>query len=319
MTRSARDQRGFTLIEVLISATIMLIVLGASMTVMDALGDNSRLTQQHNDAQDRARVFTDRMARNLRNLASPSLFSENYYATPEAVDKAEPYDFVFRVVDEERPGGSLNLANVKRVRYCLDATDPSNGVLHQQEQKWTNQSSSPPPAMPSTAACPAVGWTTSRRVTDALVNRIEGREAPLFVFNSADPTRITQVRSQMYVDPTPGTGPVETRLGSGVTLRNQNRVPVARADIKVTSIVSHTAVLNGSASEDPEGMPLTYQWYIDPPATLPDCEATPKPSSCGPEGVVVDVTLPSTGPHTIVLVVKDPAGLPDTYTETRTF
>ena len=102
-------------------------------------------------------------------------------------------------------------------------------------------------------------------------------------------------------------------------IRNQNRVPTAQADIELTSTVSHTAVLNGSASEDPEGMPLTYQWYIDPPATLPDCAATPKPASCGPEGVVVDVQLPTVGPHTIVLLVKDPAGLPATYTETRLF
>ena len=116
MSRSSRDQRGFTLVEVLIAATIMLIVVGATMTLLNALADNGRLTEQHNDAQDRARVFTDRMARNLRNLASPSLFSENYYATPEAVDQAQPYDFVFRVVDEQRPAGSLTLAEVKRVR-----------------------------------------------------------------------------------------------------------------------------------------------------------------------------------------------------------
>ena len=319
MTRLRRDERGFTLIEVLLAATIMLIVLGASMSVLDAVGDNSRLTDQHNDAQDRARTFTDRMARSLRNLASPSLFSENYYATPEAVDGAGPFDLVFRVVDEKRPAGSLNLANVKRVRYCLNSANPSNGVLYQQEQKWTNQASSPPPATPSTAACPGTGWTTTQTVTDALVNRIGGLDRPLFIYNSADPQRITQVRTEMYVDPTPGERPVETRLASGVTLRNQNRVPTAQADITVTSTVSHAAVLNGSASEDPEGMPLTYQWYINPPATLPDCAATPKPDSCGPEGVVVEVTLPSTGPHTIVLLVKDPAGLPATYTETRTF
>lgn len=319
MSHLSHDQRGLTLIEVLLAASIMVIVLGASMTLLNALGDNGRLTEQHNDAQDRARVFTDRIARNLRNLASPSLFSESYYATPEAVDKAEPYDFVFRVVDEKRPTGSLNLANVKRVRYCLDTSNPSNSVLHQQEQKWTNQASSPPPAIPSTAACPAAGWTTTQRVTDALVNRIDGQDRPMFVYNSSDPQRITQVRTEMYVDPTPGERPVESRLASGVTLRNQNRVPTAQADIEVTSTVSHTAVLNGSASEDPEGMPLTYQWYIDPPATLPDCAATPKPASCGPEGVVVDVQLPTVGPHTIVLVVKDPAGLPATYTETRLF
>jgi prepilin-type N-terminal cleavage/methylation domain-containing protein len=312
MKHAAADQRGFTLIEVLIAAIIMLIVLGASMTLLTVLTANGRLTEQHNEAQDRARVFTDRLARQLRNLASPSLFTADYYAKPEAVDKAEAFDFVFRVVDEQRPAGSLNQANVKRVRYCLDSGNASNGVLYQQEQKWTNAASSTPPALPSTTTCPGAGWSNTTRVTDALVNRIAGQTRPLFVYNSTDVTRITQVRTELYVDPTPTKRPIESRLASGVTLRNQNRVPVASADVKVTDTVGHKALLNGSGSDDPEGMALTYQWYVDPPTPLPDCAATPKPSSCLAQGVVADVQLPTGGKHTIVLLVKDPAGLPAT-------
>jgi type II secretory pathway component PulJ len=312
MPETVRDERGFTLIEVLIAAVMMLIVLGVSMTLLIVVSANSRLTEQHNDAQDRARVYTDRLARQLRNLASPSLFTENYYARPEAVDKAEPYDFVFRVVDEHRPAGSLNEANVKRVRYCLDSKNPGNGVLYQQEQKWTNTTSSSPPALPSTAACPGTGWSSTMQVTDALVNRIDGQNRPLFAYNSTDVTRITQVRSELFVDPTPGKRPVESRLASGVTLRNQNRVPVAFADVRVTDTVSHKAVLNGSGSEDPEGMPLTYHWYVDPPTPLPDCDAMPTPASCKAEGVVADIQLTTGGMHRIVLLVKDPAGLPAT-------
>jgi prepilin-type N-terminal cleavage/methylation domain-containing protein len=313
MRRLTRDERGMTLIEVLIAATIMLIVLGTSMTLLTALGNNHTLTEQHNDAQDRARVFTDRMARELRNLASPSLFTENYQAQPEAVETAGPYDLVFRIVDEVRPGGSQNEANVMRVRYCLGGT-ADDGTLYRQEQTWTDRASSDPPAAPSTAACPGTsGWTTTAQITDGLVNRIGAQNRPLFAFNSADPTRITQVRTELFVDPTPTTAPVETRLASGVTLRNQNRVPVASADIRVTDPVGNKALANGSGSEDPEGMPLSYQWYLDPPTPLPDCSLVPKDVSCKAEGVVADITA-TNGWHTIVLLVRDPAGLPATET-----
>jgi prepilin-type N-terminal cleavage/methylation domain-containing protein len=318
MRHRALDERGMTLIEVLMAATIMVIVLGASMTLLTALGGKHTLTEQHNDAQDRARVFTDRMARQLRNLASPSLFTENYQAQPEAVDAAGPFDFVFRVVDEQRPGGTQNVANVKRVRYCLGGT-AENGTLYQQEQTWTDRASNNPPALPATGACPGTsGWTSTAQVTDGIVNRVGGQNRPLFAFNSADPTRITQVRTELFVDPTPESAPVESRLASGVTLRNQNRVPTASADIRVTDSVGNKALLNGSGSEDPEGMPLSYQWYLDPPTPLPDCSLAPKHASCLAEGVVADVTT-TDGGHTIVLLVRDPAGLPATDTEEVVF
>jgi hypothetical protein len=77
-------------------------------------------------------------------------------------------------------------------------------------------------------------------------------------------------------------------------------------------------ILNGSGSEDPEGMPLTYQWYLDPPAALPNCDAVPTPASCIGSGVVFEKDL-TAGSHRIVLLVKDPAGLPATAEDTRTY
>jgi hypothetical protein len=112
----------------------------------------------------------------------------------------------------------------------------------------------------------------------------------------------------LYVDPDPTRAPSEMRLASGVTLRNQNRAPVARISAAPSA---GRVVLNGSGSGDPESRPLTYQWYVDPPTELPDCAATPRPPSCLGEGVVIEAEL-TTGPHRIVLLVKDPAGLPDT-------
>ena len=300
------DERGVTLVELLIGMVITLVIFGATLTVVTAVSRNAQRTHEHNEAQDVARTYMDRLARELRNLASPSIFTEDYQAQPYAVDSAGPYDLVFRMVDEVRPGGSLNQANVKRVRYCLDATDPSRGRLYQQEQAWADRASNDPPPLPSLAACPGTGWTRSVLVSEHIVNRIGGQNRPMFAFNSTDVQRISQIHADLYVDPTPGRAPVETRLGSGVTLRNQNRVPVARLAVDQAG---SQLVLNGSASEDPEGMPLTYHWYMDPPTPLPNCDATPKPTSCVGQGVVVNAPL-TAGSHRIVLVVKDPAGLP---------
>jgi type II secretory pathway component PulJ len=311
-----RDDRGFTIVELLIAMVVSIVVLGATLTVLVALSTGAQRTSEHNDAQDTARVFMDRLARQLRNLASPSIFTEDYQAQPYAVDAAGPYDLVFRVVDEKRPAGSLNQANVKRVRYCLDSTDPARGQLYQQEQIWSNRASNDPPPLPSLSACPGSGWATKTLVTGAVVNRDAGQNRPLFVYNSGDLQRISQIHVDLFIDPTPGRDPVETRLGSGVTLRNQNRVPVARLDI---AFAPGKLVLNGSASEDPEGMALTYQWYLDPPTPLPDCALTPRPTSCLAAGVVIDAPMPTAGSHHIVLAVKDPAGLPDIAEDTRIY
>jgi type II secretory pathway component PulJ len=304
-----RDERGITLVELLIGMVISLILFGATLTAAVAMNDSARRNIDHNEAQDTARTYMDRLARQLRNLASPAIFTDDYQAQPYAVDFAGPYDLVFRVVDDVRPGGSLNHANVKRVRYCLNATDPSRGVLYQQEQTWTDRASNEPPAIPALAACgtPGGGWTATKVVTENVVNRIGGQNRPMFVYNATDLQRISQIHVDLYIDPTPGAPPAETRLGSGVTLRNQNRVPVASMDI---APAPGKLVLNGSASEDPEGMPLTYQWYLDPPTPLPDCTSTPQPTSCVGQGVVLDVPIAAGSSHRIVLVVKDPAGLP---------
>jgi prepilin-type N-terminal cleavage/methylation domain-containing protein len=307
MTR-LRDERGLTLIELLVAMTISLVVFGATLAVTAAMSNNARRNSEHNEAQDQARTYTDRLARQLRNLASPSIFTEDYQAQPYAVDAAGPYDLMFRVVDEARPAGTLNQANVKRVRYCLNSADPVRGKLYQQEQKWTNRASNDPPAAPSGTACPAAGWTTTMLVAEAIVNRKDGQNRPMFVYNSADVQRISQIHTDLYVDADPTVAPLETRLGSGVTLRNQNRVPIAHFDITPSA---GRVLLNGSASEDPEGMLLTYQWYVDPPTPLPNCDQTPLPAGTGclATGVVVDAAL-TPGTHRIVLVVKDPAGLP---------
>lgn len=287
-----RDQSGLTLIELLLAMALMVMVFSATMLLFQAGANNARLVDEHNDAQDGVRRYSDRFARELRNLASPSLLTASS-AQPLAVDVATDYDFVFRLVDEVRPALSANAPNVKRVRYCLGTDAGSARTLFGQEQTWITESS---PLIPSTTTCPGTGWTTTQVVAEAVSNRSNDQTRPVFVFDSPLTERITRVRTDLFVDPTPGRRPVESRLTSGVFLRNQNRVPVASFTVDANA-VTNQVILNGSPSEDPEDMPLEYRWFMD------DVEIG--------EGVVFTHAGASDGVHTYRLEVSDPAGLVD--------
>jgi type II secretory pathway component PulJ len=317
MMRRLRQERGLTLIEVLLASTLSLFVMGASLAAFDGLQSAHKLTQKANDAQDVARTQTDRFARELRNLASPSQLTSDLSAQPQAVDVANPYDLVFRVVGDTKPAGSLNVGNVKRIRYCVNSTNPAKEVLWRQTQTWTTAAT---PALPSTAACPGTGWDagSNQQYIGNVVNRYNGANRPFFTYNSTDITRISKIRTTMYIDTDPTKRPAETRLSSGVFLRNQNRIPVA--DFTATVTADKRLILNGSGSEDPEGMPLKYQWYVDAPTPLPNCSVTPVPASCLGEGVVFEKTgLSGGGSHTITLSVKDPAELAGIATQSVTY
>lgn len=243
-------QRGeVALPSLLVAAAVFVVVLGATLTTYENFTSVGAALTARTDAQDRARTAADGLARDLRNLASPTPDQ------PQAFDVAGPYDIVFKTVDGSNPNTGLNATNVERVRYCLDARDSTNEVLYAQTQTWTT---STPPGVAPTGTCPASGWTTTRMLADHLTNRINGRSRALFVLDSALLTDITSVHVELHVDQDALRGPPETTLSTGVFLRNQNRRPVAAFTATPTR---QGIVLNGSASDDPEGQPLTYEWY----------------------------------------------------------
>ncbi len=309
-----RDEEGFTLVEVLVAATIMLIVLMATMSVLEASTRQQRLLEQHNEAQQNARTSLDDMARELRNLASPNGDpTVTGFTLPGSVKRNLPQDLIFQSVGETKTAGSLNQTNVMNVRYCLRASD---GSLWRQTQTWTTAAQQP---VPADTSCPGAGWNPGDTVVaSSVANVTADATRPIFRY-AGDAGAITatdedsrkdiaRVRADLFIDPTPGTAPREAHLATALFLRNQNREPIAR--FEVLALPGGVIDLNGSSSEDPEGQLLTYQFYVDPPSTLPDCELTPLPPSCIPLSAArVQYPTPDTNPHTYVLRVTDPSGL----------
>ena len=271
------SERGeISLTGLLVAMTIFMAVLGATLTTFEAFDSQAAGITRRTDAQDAARRGADRIARDLRNLAGPTQF------LPEAVDLAGPSDLVFNVVDDVKPAGSLNKANVKRVRYCLDAP---RRIIWQQEQRWKQADR---PAMPGISGCPAAAWGPATQVVDKVTNSAR----PIFTYDTAVRTSISSVGVDLFVDDQPGAGPPETKISTGVFLRNQNRLPIARFTATTTS---QGVLLNGSASTDPEGQPLDFEWF----------NGTQKIG----EGVTFLYAVPSGGSNAFSLRVSDSAGL----------
>jgi type II secretory pathway pseudopilin PulG len=282
-----RDERGeLSLIELLVAISIFAGVLGATLMTFVTFDTLSRRTIDRTASQDSARTAVDGLARALRNLASPTI------AQPQAVDKASDYDLIFQTVDSVGPNTGANAANVKRVRWCLDQTTPTNEKLYVQEQRWVSLST---PAVPANGACPGSGWDTTTVMASNLTNTYLGQARPLFTFNSGSLLSINEIHVDVYSDLDPVKKPNETHITTGVFMRNQNQVPISA----FTKAVSGTTaiVLNGSASYDPEGQGLRYVWW-DNGAKINNGD-----------GITYTYPVTAGSTHALQLRVFDPAGL----------
>ncbi len=264
-----RSEDGFTLVEVLIAAVLMIVVLGATLTALTSFQRNTQTNQRQNDGQEQARRTLDLIARDLRNLASP------VHERPEAIDRNGALDLIVQS-EGSGTGGSSNARNTMRIRFCLGP----DRRLYRMVQTWTSATI---PNAPSTTVCPGTGWTTSTVVAENVVNGTR----PIFTYNAAGLQDITEVSAALYVDVNPGKPPAETELQSSVYLRNQNRKPTALFSVEV---LSGSIVLNASESTDPEEKALIYSWKIDNV----------------PAGSGILLTKPVTaGNHTVWLEVSD--------------
>jgi type II secretory pathway pseudopilin PulG len=304
-----RDQGGFTLPELLTAMLLFMFILGGTLDVFDGYVTRNRTNSKMNDATDVARTAMDRMARQLRNLASPT------NANVKSIDQATDDDLVFQTVDPIK----------RRVRYCLKSSNPANETLYRQTQAFPI--SQVDPGMPSTSECPAPtgssGWATSQVVATNVVNRVNGQDRKVFHYadlgTGGDTAKVTGVRAQLYVDMNPGKPPAEVSIASGDFLRNQNQKPTVLAFSLVQSPAgSRNFIMNGSEALDPEGRTLDYYWYTGTGNTagLPGCQDASTQTgggfTCIGHGITLQYTFPASArgsAQTITLKVIDPGGL----------
>lgn len=295
MTRPARREDGFTLVEVLLAMLLMGVIVGATLSVFAAMERNSRLSQDTNALQDETRFAVDRLAKQLRNLASQA---DDVF---RPIERATPTDLVFRTIASTGTGTSTNPTNIQRVRYCL-----SGSTLHAETQALANASAAP--ALPT--ACPGgSGWSTQALLSGAVVNG----SRPIFNYMLAvDPVgqfvesstvtaaeqleRVIGVRSELFVDDDLRRRPRESTLTTRVFLRNQNRKPTA--SFVATQASGMSLQLNGGDSVDPEGGRLTFEWF--------DNAKVGTDKKIGEGAVFVYST--TAGTHPVYLRVTDAAG-----------
>jgi type II secretory pathway pseudopilin PulG len=297
VNEARKSESGMTLIEVLVVASLLIVVLSATLGAFNHFEATAEVNRRQNDSQDQARNALTLLTRELRNLASP------IDAAPNSVERNGEQDLIFRSVGGTRPAGSANDRNVRRVRFCLNR---AQRILYRQEQTWLTATAQ---AMPPATDCPGAGWNVTQRVISA--NTVNDTR-PVFTYNNTALNRITEITTSLFVDVNPGRSPKETGIQSAIFLRNQNRAPTAVIDAKHAGGSSQVIVLNGSASSDPEGKALTYYW-IDTTRTTNSCGAgvpVEVPSAgCVATGILANYTVPAPGTRGMKLIVRDNSGL----------
>lgn len=292
-----RSESGMTLIEVLVVASLLIVVLSATLGAFNHFQATAEVNRSQNDSQDQARNALTLLTRELRNLASPS------DAAPNSVERDGAQDLIFRSVGGTRPAGTSNDRNERRVRFCLNRTER---ILYRQEQTWPDATA---PAMPTAADCPGAGWDTAERVISA--NTVNDTR-PVFTYNDTVLNRITEITTSLFVDVNLGRAPKETSIRSAIFLRNQNRAPTAVIDARHAGGASQDIVLNGSASSDPEGKALTY-WWFDTTRTTNSCGSSVPAEvptvGCVATGIIANYTAPDPGTRGMQLIVRDNSGL----------
>jgi prepilin-type N-terminal cleavage/methylation domain-containing protein len=306
------DNRGFALPELLIVMTIAIVLLMATLITYENLLRGGRVNEKRNDTAQLARTALDQQAKQLRNLAKRI----NNVAV---IDKVAPYEFIFQTSDPTRTW----------VRYCLDASTPTNGKLWVQSQ--ANGTASVTAAMRT--GCPSTsGWTRTVNVATNVTNRDNGQDRPVFSYRCVDGTsacannaatydQILTAGASLFVDTTPNKTPPEINVSSSVYLRNQNQAPKAVMTAKPSAGFPRTILFNASGSSDFEGRTLEYFWFLGTmPSTIRCDQRTPTTSGATKtlwggnligQGITYQYTWPGSTPasgtaQTASLVACDP-------------
>lgn len=304
------DDRGFTLIEMLVAMVMTAVILSAVVLLFTSFINDNRYDGFREDAQSHAQTVIERMSRELRGATAPNTGAAT-------IANAGSYDMTFQTVNAT-PGSapSGNSTNEEWVRYCLD----SNLTLWRQSTDPTSTTSTAS-TPPDTSACPSTsnswvqtGSSPCCQVFNAVVNEIGGDTTrPLFTYGptgwaSTGTSAIKSVQIALITDANSGAGklPGPSWLTSSVYLRNDLQAPTASItpSQQVLSPSNTAVTLNGTASSDPQGQVLSYQWY-----NALNCPSANAISGATSQTYNNDYNPNSTPSQDFSLLVTDSAGL----------
>jgi type II secretory pathway pseudopilin PulG len=307
MIARLRRDGGFTMIELLLVCVLALIMFGATVTAWGSIYRGNRALEGQQDNAEVARTSLDRAARQLRNLANPTV---NALTT---IDRATDYDLIFQTSDPSKTW----------VRYCLQTS--GGGTSQDKATLWESES---PGAITAAmrGGCPGSGWARQTAAAQTVTNQTGGIDRNVFTYecsvnapatcpaSTAEYPKIVNVGVNLWVDAIRTDRISEINVATSVYLRNQNEAPTADGSWSRTS-VPEQALLNGSGSSDPEGRTLEYFWFEGIAPTQAQIAATPctsVPANTVWQGVTFLKKFPAgtAGQSaTFFLLVRDPGCL----------
>ncbi len=277
MTRRLAAEDGFTIVELIVASTIMVVLLFAALGSLDAFNRSAASTSLQAGAEDSARRSASRIVAILRNAGAPAPVSG---AQPATVLRALDNDLVF--VSTAWPGESATgTATTHVARLCLDTA--SRTVWFDGLHAATSGPTDPGAACPSTAT----GWT-HRQMATRVVN---SAAQPLFQYGSTNPVR--SVGLALRLDGGTSATPRPLALKSGGTLRGALAPQVTAGDVTVGPCEAGKALLTltaGAGGTSVDGVKLAASQAI----------------AVGPGKILVDAT---SSPVEVALTVTNVLGL----------
>jgi prepilin-type N-terminal cleavage/methylation domain-containing protein len=249
MTGRIRDQRGFTLTELLVAITIASLILGAAVTAFTSYLTQSAKAEKSSDAQDAARLALDQMATQLRSATS------NAATGNQPIEAFSAYNLVW-LAPVPNTSTTNNPLGLRHIRYCIDARDPDNEKLWLQTAPFSTTTNR---NWPATNSCPASPWPSSMVVGENLVNVLQN--TPMFITPTDAQGNVTDVNVNALVDIDTNNSPPATSVRTSVTLRNLNHVP--DAVISCTAGLTGHTLCDASASTDSDNQTLKFAWKVD--------------------------------------------------------
>lgn len=229
LARNLRDERGTTLVELLIVCMLSVVLMLATLLAFDTFGRNATRNEKLTNAEDSLRQRVDEMSAEIRNAQ----------VTATGLDpllRADPNDLIARNID--------NAGTATLIRYCLE---PAARTLW---RETAPDGTSPGSTCPSTSA----SWTRGKVAGGTIANSAGD---PIFTPNTTTLSAVRSVEIAPRLDT--GTGAMTTPLRTAVSLRSASgrSLSLDASAIRATCQPDGSALLELTVGTDPNGSPLS--------------------------------------------------------------